>query len=118
MVTTELAEKIKRLAFIAAASLLAELTEKELKQVRSVILFGSVSQGTATKGSDIDLFFDVDMPHSRQKALRAKLNRLAEQLYLSHAALRFKMEGIENELAITVVNIAEWQELVRAIAST
>jgi len=113
-----IAFEIRRYAFLAATHILAGLSERELKRVRSVILFGSVAQGVATAESDVDIFFDVDAPKRMQRLLRSRLNKCAEQFYLTNIALEFKLRGIANELSITVGRLAEWAELARSISST
>lgn len=112
------AHDIRRYALLGAASLIAELSEEELTALRAVLLFGSAAKGTATEESDIDLFFDVELPVSGQKKLRARLNRLAAQFALSQTALQYKMRGIENEFSIAVGRLDEWPDLKRSIIST
>jgi len=109
--------EIRKYGLLAAAHLVAGMSEQELKLVRSVIIFGSVAQGSAAAESDIDIFFDSDAHESARKTMRAKLNRLAEEFYTSSAALRFKLRGIANELSITIGKLEEWTELSRSIAS-
>ena len=111
-------KEIFKYAIFASSYLINCLSEEELKKLRAVILFGSVAQGTATSDSDVDFFFDVDMPKSAQKKLRTKLNRTAEKFYLSNIAFEFKLKRIENPLSIIVGRIEEWPDLKRSIAST
>lgn len=114
---SEFKYKIKKYAILAAGYLLSGLEEKELKCVNSVILFGSTARGTATEESDIDLFFDVELSKSSEKTLRARLNKIAEEFYLSNIALEYKMNGIANEISITVGRLGEWDQLNRSISS-
>jgi predicted nucleotidyltransferase len=107
----------KAYAIASASYLLARLSEKELGCVNHLILFGSAARGDATEGSDIDLFFDVDMCPGGQKVLKAKLNRMAEKFYLSTAALEYKMKGVSNEINIFVGRLAEWRELNRSVSA-
>ncbi|MBI2971289.1 MAG: nucleotidyltransferase domain-containing protein [Candidatus Aenigmarchaeota archaeon] len=111
------AYELFRYAVLAAAYLVASLSESELKRMRTVLLFGSAARFAASEESDIDLFFDVAAPRRFQLALRAKLNKAAEQFYLTNAALAFKSQGADNELSIKVGRLEEWKELAHSIAS-
>lgn len=104
-------------SFFAAGYLLSGLSERELKKLKSVLLFGSVAQGNATKESDIDLFFDVEMPRKSQLALRSKLNKEAENFYISSKGLEFKMMGIDSDISIKVGKLEEWADLAQSISS-
>lgn len=109
--------EIKQYAILAAGYLLSKLSQKDLNALNSAFLFGSAARGTATEESDIDLFFDIDLPASAQKALRTKLGKLAADFCLSSAALEYKMKGISNEVSITVGRLSEWVDLSKSIAS-
>ncbi len=112
-----LESEIKKYAIFAVGYLLSKLSQKELNSLNSVILFGSAARGTATKESDIDIFFDADLSVSAQRALRAKLGKIAAEFYLSNTALEYKMNGVSNEINATVGKLSEWEELSRSIAS-
>lgn len=108
---------VKKYAILAAGYLLSKLSQKELNSLNSVILFGSAARGTATEESDIDLFFDADLSASAQKAMKAKLGKIASEFYMSSTALEYKMKGVSNEISATVGRLREWEELNRSIAS-
>lgn len=108
--------EIKQYAILAAAHLVASLSEKDARCLNSVILFGSVARETATKESDVDLFFDVNASLSAQRAFRAKLNRTAEWFYTSNTGLAYKLKGISNEIKITVGRLNEWTDLSQSMA--
>jgi|SRR3989338_2071719 len=101
--------EIFRYGMLAASYLVSSLSEKELKRISGVTLFGSAARLAASEESDIDIFFDVSAPKSFQLALRAKLNKAAEKFYLTNAALEFKSKGVANELSIKVGKLEEWQ---------
>ena len=109
--------KIFRYAVLATAYLVSSLSESELKRVHSVLLFGSAARLAASEESDIDIFFDVSAPRRFQLALRAKLNKTADQFSLTNAALEFKSKGVDNELSIRVGKLEEWKELAQSISS-
>lgn len=108
--------EIKQYAILAVAHLMAGLSEKDMKCLNSVILFGSVARETATKESDVDLFFDVNASLSAQLAFRAKLNRTVEWFYTSNAGLAYKLKGISNEIKITAGSLSEWTDLSQSLA--
>ena len=108
---------IKKYAILAVGYILSRLREKELKCVNSVMLFGSTARENATQESDIDLFFDVELPKSTEKTFRARLNKIAGEFYLSNIDLEYKMNGISNEISITVGRLREWDQLNRSISS-
>lgn len=110
--------QIRKYAIIATSHIIASISESETKKIRNVILFGSVAQGTATSDSDIDIFFDVDMTKSSQRILRTKLNKAAENFYLTTTSFEFKLKSISNELSIQVGKLEEWPDLKRSIIST
>ena len=109
--------EIHRYAVLAVAHLISSLSERELKRVRHVLLFGSTARFAASEESDIDVFFDVSAPKSFQLALRARLNKAAGQFYLTNTALAFKAKGIDNEVSVRVGILVEWTELAQSIAS-
>ncbi|MEK6887377.1 MAG: nucleotidyltransferase domain-containing protein [Candidatus Aenigmatarchaeota archaeon] len=109
--------EVFRYATFAAAHLISSLSESELKRVRNVVLFGSAARFTASEESDIDIFFDVSGSKRFQLSLRSKLNKAADQFYLTNDALGFKSRGIDNELSIKAGNLKEWRELAQSIAS-
>lgn len=109
--------EIFRYAVLAAAYLLSGISESELKRVHNVLLFGSAASFSASRESDVDIFFDVSASKRFQLGLRAKLNKAADQFYLTPAALEFKSRGIDNELSIKVGKLEEWDELAKSISS-
>lgn len=109
---------LKQYAVSAAAFILENLPEDKLKCISRVILFGSVAQGTATRESDVDLFFDII---AKKKEL-AKINRLvknlAEKFYTSNTGIRYRLEGIGNKINPIAGKLEDWQELRRSIAKS
>lgn len=108
--------EIFRYGVLAAAYLISSLSKNEIKHVRNVLLFGSTARFAASEKSDVDIFFDVSASRRFQLALRSKLNKAAEQFYLTTAALGFKSKGVDNELSIKVGKLEEW-ELAKSISS-
>ena len=108
---------IFKYSIFASSYIISSLSEQEIKRLESVLLFGSVASGTANENSDIDLFFNVDLAKKQQLFLRAKLNKAAENFYLTNTALEFKVKGIENSISIKVGKLEEWEDLSQNISS-
>ena len=62
----------KEYALMATAAALGRVDERIFEKIRGIFLFGSVAAGTATEESDVDIFFDVDIPQKSQAILREK----------------------------------------------
>jgi hypothetical protein len=77
-----------------------------------------VAQGRGGKDSDIDLFFDTDASESRKRELSSRIRNAISDFHLSQEALKFKMEGISNEISFIVGNLSEWKNLQRSMSST
>ena len=108
---------VLKYAILAAAYLVANLSDIELKRVRTVLLFGSTARFAADEESDVDVFFDVSASKKIQNALRAKLNKTAEEVSLTNAALEFKAKNIDNEINVKVGKLEEWNDLAQSIPS-
>src|SRR3989344_2033251 len=104
---------VLKYAILAAAYLVANLSDIELKRVRTVLLFGSTARFAADEESDVDVFFDVSASKKIQNALRAKLNKTAEEFSLTNAALEFKAKNIDNEINVKVGKLEEWDDLAQ-----
>lgn len=83
--------------------------------ISTIILFGSAAKGDASKGSDIDLFIEVER---KSKSLEKKIMQITEAFYKSREALLFKVKGIDNKINVIVGKLAEWAELQKSIEST
>ena len=108
----------KNYAFDAVFYIMKRLPDSWMKIVDSVVLFGSVAQGTATDESDIDLFFDVSISKALAKKFRIVLDKIIESFYLSDGALKHKLEGIDIKISVNVGKLSEWNDLKRSIIST
>ena len=108
--------ELKQYAAAFAYFLLKRIERAQLECIRYIILFGSVSQGRATKGSDVDVFIDSGLPPSRLRTFRSKILRMGEEFLLSNEALSYKARGIYNPLNIMVGNLSNWQEMKKSIS--
>lgn len=99
--------KNDRIAYAAAfCSFLIERVEN----IRSVILFGSVSRKDADRESDIDIFIDTMSESTR-------INKILNEFYKSKINELWKLKGIKNPISLIVGNIEnkEWTDLKRSI---
>lgn len=102
---------IKKYAINTVTYVLNKLNQELFNDIKQIILFGSVARGTATKESDIDLFFETNKKN--KNIIKKKIN----EFYISREGLLFKTKGISNQFQITVGKIEEWKELHKSIAS-
>ncbi len=108
---------LKKYAIMASYFIMKEINDR-LNEINSIILFGSVAQDRGGKDSDIDLFFDTEMSESRKRELSSVIRAAISQFHLSSDALKFKMEGISNEINFIVGNLSEWGDLQRNMSSS
>ena len=93
--------------------LLANL--KNIDNLRSIILFGSVAKGEATEQSDVDIFVDVK---SENRKLEAEIKNILNNFYGSREVLLFKNKGIDNKINLVIGKLENWSELKKSIDST
>lgn len=100
--------KNNRIAYAAAfCSFLIE----RLDNIRSVILFGSVSRGVSDKESDIDIFIDTPSGST------GRVNRVLDEFYKSKINELWRLKGIKNPISLIAGDIEkkEWADLKRSI---
>jgi len=103
---------IKAYASYFVSYLISEI--KDLSEIKSVILFGSVARGESTKKSDIDIFIDVD---EENKNAEKNIEKITESFYKTREALLFKNRGIDNKINAIVGKIDKWPKLKESIES-
>lgn len=89
-----------------------------LPKINSVILFGSMAQGRASKESDVDIFFDTETNRTQKNKLQSAIRKAVSSFRLSQVALKFKMEGISSEISPVIGRLEEWESLESSILST
>ena len=109
--------ELKRYAAGLAYFMIKSLGKADLDSISSVILFGSVSQDRAGKDSDVDVFIDTSLPHSRTRKLRSILNRKKEEFMLSGEGLSYKRRGIYNPINLVVGSLDKWDDMKRSLSS-
>lgn len=87
----------------------------DLKNVKNIILFGSVARGEATEKSDVDLFIEL---FASDKKVTREIEGIKKDFFES---MRFKqywaLQNINNELNIMVGTFEEWRELKNSVIS-
>lgn len=106
---------IKPYASYFVSFLLNTLKNEEIDKIKSIILFGSVAQKTATKNSDVDLFIET---FKKSRSLEIKIKQIIEEFYKSREAMLFKVKGIDSKINILIGKLSEWKELKESIEST
>jgi len=86
---------------------LTELPDELFQKVQRIFLFGSVSAGTATPNSDIDIFFDVVGTANEIKLLKRQIITSIDHFQLSNEGLLFKLQGITNDISPQVGKVEE-----------
>ena len=80
---------------------------KDSARINSVILFGSVARGEATKESDVDIFIDIQ---SNDKNLEKEIKKITDQFFDS---IKFKkywqLLNVKNEINVVVGRLEEWK---------
>lgn len=84
------------------------------KEIRAIILYGSVARGDHAESSDIDIFIDVPKP---DRSIQEKVNQTVKQFPKSLWFRKWKTLGIKNRISVLAGNLDEWEDLKRSIAS-
>ncbi len=103
------------IAYAASFSsfLLSNLKAEQLAKIKSIILFGSIARGEATKESDVDLFIDVIADEKEtESAVNSALNKFYDSIIYTKY---WKLMGIENEIKPIVGKLEEWHDLKSSI---
>ncbi len=105
-------ENLKSYASYFSAYLVNNLVNE--KEIKKIILFGSVSRGNAEKDSDVDIFIELN---KKTKKIEDEIKQILEKFYKSREVLLFKARGIDNKINLKIGKIKEWKDLERSIAS-
>ena len=84
------------------------------KNIRKIILYGSIARGDFNKNSDIDLFIDIDEKQEKN------IKKIEENFYESESYKKWKLKGLSNEISLLMGDLegSEWKNLKRAIINT
>jgi len=85
------------------AFVLDGLDEKSISAIKSIILFGSIARGSATKSSDVDVFINTSAK------LDNKLESLLSGFYKSKIGEQWKLLGVKNEVKPIVGELDKWE---------
>ncbi len=107
-----------KLYSLSASFFIIEHISEWLPKINSIILFGSMAQGRASRESDVDIFFDTDINKTQKTRLQSALRKSISSFRLSQTALKFKLGGISNEISPLIGKLKEWKSLENSISST
>lgn len=79
-----------------ASFLLESLDNNDMKNVKDIILFGSVSRGVAERDSDVDIFVNT----LKESGIEGKIDKIKNDFYATEMFRRWKLKGVENEIKI------------------
>ena len=103
---------------LSASFFIIESIVDWLPEINSIILFGSMAQERASKESDVDLFFDSEMNKTQKRKFQTELRKSISAFRLTQQALKFKMEGVSNEISPTIGKLDQWESLQHSLSST
>ncbi len=93
--------------------LIGNLEQKELGNIKEIIVFGSVARGTAEKGSDVDIFINV----ISENGIEGRIEKIKEDFYKTEVFKKWKLKGVENEFKIIIDRLEKWKDLQISIIS-
>jgi len=80
---------------------------KEIENIKSIILFGSVARGEATKKSDVDVFIEVIKDKTK---VETELKKIIDKFFDSVKFKDYwKLLNINNEINVIVGNLDKWK---------
>lgn len=90
----------------------------DLKNIKNVILFGSVVRNEASKDSDIDIYLELINDSSKNKKLADdKAVEITNKFYQTKDYLMFKNRGIDNKINVISGKLSNWSDLKVSIES-
>lgn len=107
---------LKKYAIAGYAYAINCLPKEAMAKLRGVFLFGSIAIGSANRESDVDIFFDIDLPARQQSLVRKSIIGSFDAFRLSSQGLSFKMQGISNRFSPIVGRLGEWKGISRSIS--
>ena len=93
--------------------LVDKLTEKEIANIKTIILFGSVARGEAAKSSDVDIFIDI---YKEDAQLTKKIWRTIDDFNDSIFWKSYwRLLGVQNEIKPIVGRLENWRDLKASV---
>lgn len=87
----------------------------EIRDIKNIILFGSVVRDESAKGSDADIFIDI---LNSEKYYRDIIPRIEDKFFKSYRFLNYwKLKGVENNFNIIIGELNQWKELKNSVIS-
>ena len=92
--------------------LIENIDSSNVKKIKEIILFGSVTREEATKKSDVDIFVNI---YNEDKPLAKKVETLTKAFFKTEFYSLWKLMGIKNEIKPIVGVLDKWKELAPSI---
>lgn len=83
------------------------------KDIKNIILFGSVARGDFDSESDIDIFVDTE----KGRAIKNEVAKLLSAFEKSETREKWKLRGLKNPISVKTGELEHW-ELYRSIISS
>lgn len=93
--------------------LVDRIPQKEMANIKEIILFGSVPRGEAGKTSDVDVFVNV----IKRDNLERTVEKIANDFYNTEIFRKWKLRGVENEIKAIVDKMDAWKDLKVSLIS-
>lgn len=89
--------------------LLDDLSDKELSNIKNIILFGSVARGDFGELSDIDVFIDVI---GKTERIKKSIENITKRFFDSSRFNEYwKLMGVDNNIKPIVGELNSWKDL-------
>ena len=90
------------------ASFLVDRTgDADMKNIRDIILFGSVARGTGDKESDVDIFVNL----FKDGNIEGRIDKIRDEFYDTEICKKWRLRGIKNDIRIIAGRLEKWKEL-------
>lgn len=83
------------------------LDEADMKNIRDIVLFGSVARGTGDRESDVDIFVNV----MKEGKIEGKIDKLTDKFYGTEACRKWRLRGIKNDINVITGRLEKWKDL-------
>ena len=103
--------KLTKLLAMAIDFISYFIEKNSTRNIKSIIIFGSVARGEASHDSDIDIF--VDCTENIPKADNILSDFYASKKYLDY----WKLKGVENVIKLQTGKLDAWKDLKTSIIS-
>lgn len=93
--------------------LIQNLQEKDILNIKEIILFGSAARGKAGSDSDVDIFINA----FKKGSLESKVKGIVNGFYDSRMFRYWKLLSVENPITCITGKLDDWKDLKPSIIS-